>query len=111
MRQASIVSIHEKDPHGLDNVHIQHGYRKNFDTLGKIMRSIFMLHNETVNIWTHLLGGILFIIFACSLAYYLEPVFENQVFMKLRQQVSSTILRIRCDITFPTIDRSPASPL
>ena len=40
----------------LDNEYILRGYRINFNTKMKIFKSLFMLHNETVNVWTHLLG-------------------------------------------------------
>jgi len=57
---------------GIDNApwwckskHIVSGYRVNYNTQQTLM-SIFSLHNETCNIWTHLLGLFLFI----SLAFY-----------------------------------------
>jgi len=37
------------------------GYRINFNTFPRILRSLFMLHNESVNVWSHLLGVLLFI--------------------------------------------------
>jgi hypothetical protein len=44
-----------------DNEYIKLGYRINFNTKRKILRSLFLLHNETVNVWSHLLGVIVFI--------------------------------------------------
>lgn len=44
-----------------DNEFIVKGYRLNFNSYSKIIRSMFLIHNETVNIWTHLLGAILFL--------------------------------------------------
>jgi adiponectin receptor len=44
-----------------DNEFILRGYRIGFNTKEKIMKSIFMLHNETVNVWSHLLGVFAFI--------------------------------------------------
>lgn len=46
----------------LDNEYILHGYRINFNTKKKICRSLFQLHNETVNVWSHITGVIAFII-------------------------------------------------
>lgn len=37
------------------------GYRMNFNTWGKACVSLFQLHNETLNVWTHLLGWVLMI--------------------------------------------------
>jgi hypothetical protein len=49
-----------------DNLDITHGYRINFNTPSRILRSLFMLHNESVNIWTHCLPALflLFLIFS-----------------------------------------------
>jgi adiponectin receptor len=41
-----------------DNDYIHHGYRINFHSCGKILKSLCMCHNETVNIWTHLFGAL-----------------------------------------------------
>ena len=54
------VHISEKAPYGLSNKHIHFGYRKNFNTISHTLKSIFMWHNETVNIWTHLIGAFFF---------------------------------------------------
>ena len=51
-----------------DNEYIHKGYRLHFNTFQKIMKSVFLIHNETVNIWTHVLGGLLFI---CLLLYFI----------------------------------------
>lgn len=42
------------------NANIRTGYRINFDSYWKLTKSLFMIHNETVNVWTHLLGMIFF---------------------------------------------------
>jgi len=42
------------------NPHIRSGYRVGARWLGAT-RSVFMRHNETVNIWTHLLGFLMFV--------------------------------------------------
>ena len=39
--------------------HISIGYRIHFNTPKLCISSIFKLHNETVNIWTHLLAFLL----------------------------------------------------
>ena len=50
-----------------DNVYIERGYRINFNTPKKIFKSLFMLHNEFVNIWTHLIGAVFIL---CIVAYF-----------------------------------------
>lgn len=49
-----------------DNPHVLRYYRAYYTTK-QCVRSLFRLHNETFNVWTHLLGGLLFI----GLAAYL----------------------------------------
>ena len=44
--------------------HVETGYRIYFNTRWKCVQSMFMLHNETVNIWTHLLGFVCFVALA-----------------------------------------------
>ena len=43
------------------NKFIHRGYRINFDSYCKLIKSLFMIHNETVNVWTHLFGMIIFV--------------------------------------------------
>ena len=42
-----------------DNEGITHGYRINFNTPKKIIKSLFMVHNESVNIWSHFIPALL----------------------------------------------------
>jgi len=52
-------------PHFLkDNEFIHSGYRINFHTPKKVLKSLFMVHNESVNIWSHL-GGAIFLVILC----------------------------------------------
>ena len=38
--------------------YIKYGFRAHPNmTVGKCLRSLFMLHNETFNVWTHLISG------------------------------------------------------
>lgn len=42
------------------NKNIRTGYRINFDSYWKLTKSLFMIHNETINVWTHLIGMVFF---------------------------------------------------
>lgn len=44
-----------------DNEYIHGGYRLHFNSVGKILRSLFMFHNESFNVWSHLLGVLIFV--------------------------------------------------
>ena len=44
---------------------LEDGYRICFNTYSRAFRSLFMIHNETVNVWTHLIGA-----FAAAIAIF-----------------------------------------
>jgi Haemolysin-III related len=77
-----IVGI-EKVPLWLqDNEFLITGYRVNFKRKRDLLKSLFSLHNETLNIWSHLLGALLFIGFIVKLAVWFnhsKQVFEDCV--------------------------------
>lgn len=54
-----------------DNDFIHSGYRLYFNTSRKILKSLFMWHNECFNIWSHLLGLLLFVGFLVYISAYL----------------------------------------
>ena len=43
-----------------DNEYIREGYILNCNTFKRTLRSLLMIHNETVNVWSHLIGAIFF---------------------------------------------------
>ena len=45
----------------VDNDHLQSGYRKNHHTTRGIIRSMCTAHNDTMNIWTHFIGAVVFV--------------------------------------------------
>lgn len=53
-----IVGIEEAPAFLIDNKHLRKGYRKNFRRMPDILASLCQPHNETLNIWTHLIGSI-----------------------------------------------------
>jgi len=56
------IGTWEQSPKFLqDNEYIKYGYRINFNTTKRVLKSLFMWHNETTNIWSHLLAAFLFI--------------------------------------------------
>ena len=53
------------------NEYIKKGYRLNCDSISKSLKSLFILHNESVNIWSHLIGAILFVLLIFYTIYYI----------------------------------------
>ena len=66
--KATIGDYHTAPEYMKDNLYITHGYRINFHGYRKIVRSMFMIHNESVNIWSHCIPAF-FIIVTVLLAY------------------------------------------
>jgi adiponectin receptor len=71
-----------------DNEYIRGGYRVNFNTVKKILRSLFMIHNESMNIWSHLVGVVMFMIFVGYIAIYLTPKIS---FTNFNQQLQNKV--------------------
>ena len=65
--------------HLRDNEFILRGYRIGFNTKSKIMKSMLMLHNESVNVWSHLIGVLVFIVLLIytSVAVYASNTYKE----------------------------------
>jgi len=62
------IGMREEAPEWLvDNKFISRGYRIGFYRVRDVLKSLFMCHNETTNVWSHLIGVILFY----SLIFYI----------------------------------------
>jgi adiponectin receptor len=57
----------------IGNKYIETGYRIGYDTNYKAFMSLFELHNETGNVWSHLLGALLFVWFTGYVLTYMSP--------------------------------------
>lgn len=60
-----------------DNGFIQSGYRQNSPSYLHSLGSLFYLHNQSVNIWTHLVGAITTVAGSIYLYYVIYPRYEN----------------------------------
>jgi hypothetical protein len=106
--------LHHMPTWAMDNEFIISSYRKPGHSILSAVGSMFYLHNETFNVWTHLLGGIVMITLAVKgleifetvqpredelLAWYvfltsaLYCMFSSSGFHLLRQ-TNSTVYRI-----------------
>ena len=56
----SLGTFEEAEKFMQDNEYIKEGYILNCTTFKKTLRSLLMIHNETVNVWSHLIGAIFF---------------------------------------------------
>ena len=67
-----IGSIAEAHHFLRDNEYILSGYRIYFNSTRRILKSLFMLHNESANVWTHLAGVIVFLVLMGYTAFMLD---------------------------------------
>ena len=74
----SIGSFQEAPKFIQDNEFIHNGYLINANTYSKIFKSLFICHNETVNIWSHLLGALYFIFLIWYTSNYISN-FNSQL--------------------------------
>ena len=70
---AFIGTYEEADAFLLSNEHLRTGYRINFNTYHLCTKSIFMWHNETINVCNHGCGGIIFIALIIYTFMALQP--------------------------------------
>lgn len=67
----------ELSPWQQDNHYIQSGYRAQSNSYYKSWKSLGYLHNETVNIYSHLIGALLAAVAGIALYVTLEPRYET----------------------------------
>jgi hypothetical protein len=73
-----IGSYDEAPTFSKDNQHIFSGYRINYDTPKKIFKTLFMMHNESVNIWSHLFAAIIVIAIIVYAIVFINPYVATQ---------------------------------
>lgn len=68
VRGSPLYAYNEALPYLRGNPFITHGYRQEY-SLREALQSLCTVHNETANIWSHLLGFLLFAYFTLSSAW------------------------------------------
>lgn len=81
-----------------DNEYIRKGYRINFNSIKEVVKSLFILHNESMNVWSHLCGVILFICLITYVAVWISPRFVFPTIDIIKEQMSK-----RAAITSPVL--------
>ncbi|KAJ9080288.1 hypothetical protein DSO57_1026635 [Entomophthora muscae] len=66
-----LCTFHELPAWAQDNIYIHTGYRVPTDSYRRCLRSLLFLHNETGNVYSHLLGCLAFVSLAFSAFSYL----------------------------------------
>lgn len=84
---ALIGDYHTAPGYMKDNEHITHGYRINFDSPKKIFKSLFMVHNESVNIWSHCVPALIICVAIVSFAVIVDHQQMSKDFTSYKQQL------------------------
>ena len=73
-----IGGIKEAPEYLVDNEYIIRGYRIGFELEKKrvTLKSMFAWHNETINIWSHFIGSLIFLLM-CLYTFYTIPCFQS----------------------------------
>ena len=79
------------------NKYLDDGWRVNYFKFSDCTRSLFQLHNETLNIWTHLIGSIILIIIMIWFMLYLD--YSKDFYVKMINNVK----QLSFDQSFSTI--------
>ena len=83
--QAHIGHLNNDHKYLQDNEFIHTGYRLYFNSFRKIIRSLFMWHNESINVWSHLLGFLLFLSILVYTLFFISITSEISVFSRSLQ--------------------------
>lgn len=75
-----------------DNAFITTGYRPTSNSYRNSFASVFSVHNESVNIWTHLLGAIVFVGLGLTALY----LFEAAIAPRYATATSTDVLVLGC---------------
>eukprot|EP01029_Cantina_marsupialis_P028742 TRINITY_DN777952_c0_g1_i1.p1 TRINITY_DN777952_c0_g1~~TRINITY_DN777952_c0_g1_i1.p1 ORF type:complete len:419 (-),score=70.25 TRINITY_DN777952_c0_g1_i1:406-1662(-) len=82
MRILSLEEIVKHTPYAKDNEYILCGYR-HVSSWKTALFSVFRLHNESLNVWTHLFGGFLFITLMIHAVFLYSPDIISQPTMEM----------------------------
>jgi len=58
-----------------DNEHLLYGHRPELTSAAECFKSIFRIHTETGNIWTHMIGFFAFVV--ATIVFYVKPLCDN----------------------------------
>jgi adiponectin receptor len=58
-----------------DNEHLLYGHRPELSSAAECFKSIFRIHTETGNIWTHMIG--FFVCLVITFVFYVNPLCDN----------------------------------
>lgn len=95
-----IKSIEETPQWLIDNLHLKQGYRVGYNCIKSNLESLFHLHNDLLNIWTHLIGTIFFL---CFLVYVIvNSKYSATLYNELRRDIQGLSATEKIHISYQT---------
>ena len=90
LKESSSWQVHDKSqtPVWMHSPYLESGYRPVMENGKAIFSSIFRVHNETGNIWTHMIGAIGFVLI--SLRFCLQDEMKVSIFSKIKSKLVET---------------------
>ena len=86
LKESCSWQVHDKSqtPVWMHEPYLESGYRPVMENGKAIFSSIFRVHNETGNIWTHMIGAIGFVLI--SLRFCLQDEMKVRIFSKIKRK-------------------------
>ena len=69
--EITLVNFEDVPKYLQQNEYIKKGYRINCNSMSSALKSLFFLHNESVNVCSHLLGAIFFLFLILFTSYFI----------------------------------------
>ena len=91
-RHSYVGHVNDAPEFSKDNEYIINGYRINFHTCQTILGSLCLCHNETVNVWTHLVGALFTILLIIVTGITVGP-FSQKINFPWRAEIVSNNFR------------------
>ena len=87
LKESCSWQVHDKSqtPVWMHEPYLESGYRPVMENGKAIFSSIFRVHNETGNIWTHMIGAIGFVLI--SLRFCLQDEMKVRIFSKIKRKL------------------------
>ena len=89
-----LTDIEDTPPWMIDSEYLTSGYRADCDSFVSCFLSLFRPHNETLNIWTHFIGVVVFVILCFYIGTILIPTSNHHHELSKQLNSKSTLIKM-----------------
>tara|TARA_B110000285_G_C15075584_1_gene590529 strand:- start:1152 stop:1541 length:390 start_codon:yes stop_codon:yes gene_type:complete len=82
--------LKDLEPEDIDNEYILTFYRINFNGIRKVLSTMFMMHNETFNVWSHFVGSLFYLGIAITILVSIPDMSDVGMDALIQKQYSAT---------------------